>query len=93
MAPQKRKNANNRKDEVSKEEKEITMETTAKKFSSDTRYLWNFSTINFKKLHFIKMILFFFFKYNVNYYYIILLKNLFYFFKVLLWSWIKSISL
>lgn len=46
MAPQKRKNANNRKDEVSKEEKEITMETTAKNFNSDPRYLLNFSTIN-----------------------------------------------
>lgn len=61
MAPQKRKNANNRKDEVSKEEKEIKMETTTKNFDSDTRYLFNFSAISFKKLHFIKIFLILFF--------------------------------
>lgn len=40
MAPQKRKNASNQKQEVSKE-KEATMETTSKQSNSDTRYLLN----------------------------------------------------
>ena len=37
MAPQKRKNANNQKQEISKEEKETTKKTASKKSNLDTK--------------------------------------------------------